>query len=132
LLKDIAAAALKVARGEEKQRAIAPISDVSETRLREKSHSSDRESNRAGSRGISHERGMVRLQLNMGHQHGVNPNEIVGLIASRADIPGRVIGKIRIQSNRSFVDVPKEMVTQILAGTRDIRIRRLSMELKVA
>jgi ATP-dependent RNA helicase DeaD len=75
---------------------------------------------------------MVRLQLNIGRQDGLSPNEIVGVIASRAEIPGHVIGKINIQSNRSFVDVPEEMVPQVLARTRDARIRRLSMELQVA
>lgn len=128
---EIAAAALKVARGEEKQRPIYPISEVLETRSRAGSVNVP-EIIHTRSGGFSHESGMVRLQLNMGRQHGLSPNEIVGVIASHAEIPGNVIGKIRIQSNRSFVDVPEEMVTQVLARTRDARIRRLSMELQVA
>jgi ATP-dependent RNA helicase DeaD len=129
---DIAAAALKVARSEEKQRPIYPVSEVVETHSRAANRIPGRENGRARSEGLSHEPGMVRLQLNMGRQHGLKPNEIVGVIASRAEIPGHVIGKISIQSNRSFVDVPEEMVPQVLARTRDARIRRLSMELQVA
>jgi ATP-dependent RNA helicase DeaD len=131
---DIAAAALKVARSEEKQRPIYPISEVVEARPRAASRTPDRDygAGRTRSGGLSHEAGMVRLQLNMGRQHGLKPNEIVGVIASRAEIPGHVIGKISIQSNRSFVDVPEEMVPQVLAKTRDVRIRSLSMELQVA
>jgi ATP-dependent RNA helicase DeaD len=129
---DIAAAALKVARSEEKQRPIHPIGEVMENRSRPIRRISDRENIRTHSTGNSHEPGMVRLQLNMGKQHGLSPNEIVGVIASRADIPGYAIGKIRIQSDHSFVDVPEEMVPQVLARTRDARIRRLSMELQVA
>jgi ATP-dependent RNA helicase DeaD len=68
----------------------------------------------------------------MGRQHGVSPNEIVGVIASRAEIPGYAIGKISIQASRSFVDIPEEMVPQVLARTRDARIRRQAMELQVA
>ncbi len=132
---DIASAALKVARAEEKQRPIYPISEVLEARpktaLREQ-RGPERENFRARSGSASHEPGMVRLQLNLGHQHGLKANEIVGVIASRADIPGNVIGKIRIQSNRSFVDVPEEMVPQVLDRTRDARIRRQAMELQLA
>jgi ATP-dependent RNA helicase DeaD len=75
---------------------------------------------------------MVRLKMKMGRQHGLSPNEIVGLIASRAEIPGHVIGKISIQASRSYVDIPEEMVSQVLARTRDARIRRQPMELQVA
>lgn len=158
---DIAAAALKAARAEEKQRPIYAISEIEETRSRsngrppergfkrtsrnhsagnsheQRSHShSDSNSyerkTHAHSDGNSHEPGMVRLQLNMGKEHGLRPNEIVGVIASRAEIPGSVIGKIRIQSNRSFVDVPEEMVPQVLARTRDAKIHRQSLDLQLA
>ena len=129
---EIAAASLKVARGEEKQRPIYPISEVVEAHSRATSRVPGRENIRSRSGSVSHEPGMVRLELNMGHQHGLSPKEIVGVIASRADIPGHAIGKIRIQSTRSFVDVPEEMVPQVLARTRDARIRRQSMELQVA
>ncbi|MCI0518826.1 MAG: DEAD/DEAH box helicase [Chloroflexi bacterium] len=127
---DVAAAALKTARAEEKQRPIAPIQDIVEARPR----AIARREMRDGERGVapSHEAGMVRLQLKMGRQHGLRPNEIVGLIASRAEIPGHVIGKIRIQENRSFVDVPEEMVPQVLARTRGTRIRRLPLEIQLA
>jgi ATP-dependent RNA helicase DeaD len=136
----VAAAALKVARAEEKQRPIYPIGEVAEARPRAAARETTREGvyaePRAGTgRGfgaVSHEAGMVRLQLNMGREHGLNPSDIVGVIASRAEIPGSVIGKIRIQSNRSFVDVPEEMVPQVLARTRDAMIRRQPMELVVA
>ncbi len=144
---DIASAALKVARSEEKQRPINAISEVVESRSRSNGRPPERGIKRTHNRsagnsreqrtythsaGNSHEPGMVRLQLNMGKEHGVSPNEIVGVIASRAEIPGSVIGKIRIQSNRSFVDVPEEMVAQVLDRTRDARIHRQSMELQVA
>ncbi len=129
---DIAAAALKVSRDEEKQRPIYPVGEVLEARPRETSRVINRNDVRARSGGISHEPGMVRLQLSMGSEDGLSPSEIVGVIASKAEIPGHVIGKIRIQSNRSFVDVPEEMVPQVLARTRDARIRRQSMELQLA
>jgi ATP-dependent RNA helicase DeaD len=129
---DIAAAALKVARGEDKQRPIHPVTRVEEVSPRVPNRGSDREFRNNFSGENSHESGMVRLTLKMGRQHGVSPNEIVGVIASRAEIPGYAIGKISIQASRSFVDIPEEMVPQVLARTRDARIRRQAMDLQVA
>jgi ATP-dependent RNA helicase DeaD len=75
---------------------------------------------------------MLRLQLNIGRQQGIKPGEIVGVIAKRADIPGSAIGKIRIQDNHTFVDVPEEMVQHVIARTRDVSIRKMRMDLQLA
>lgn len=131
-LLEVAAAALKVARSEEKQRPIYPVTEVQEFRPREKARSEMRGGHRAETGNISHEAGMVRLKLNLGHEHGLSVNEVVGAIASRAEIPGSVIGKIRIQSNRSFVDVPQEVVKQVLSRAQDMRIRRQPVGLQLA
>ena len=58
---------------------------------------------------------MVRLILSKGRDMGLRPNDVVGAIAYHADIPGHAIGKIRIQENQTFVDVPKEYIKQVLA-----------------
>ncbi len=130
----VAAAALKVARAEEKQRPIYSVSEVVEPAPRQRraadAHPGERP--HAGTGRASHEAGMVRLMLALGRQQGLNPNEVVGVIASRAEIPGRVIGKIQIQSNRAFVDVPEEVAPQVLARMRDARIRQMPMELQLA
>jgi len=73
---EIAAAALKIARAEEKQRPIAPISPVAEPAARK----FERRKNPASSKGgrpsanepVSHEAGMVRLMLHIGKQQGVH------------------------------------------------------------
>jgi ATP-dependent RNA helicase DeaD len=129
---DIAAAAIKVARGEEKQRPIHPVAIMTESHPQTEKRGYERKPYQDRTGENSHENGMVRLKMKMGRQHGLSPNEIVGLIASRAEIPGHVIGKISIQDSRSYVDIPEEMVPQVLARTRDARIRRLPMELQVA
>ncbi len=129
---DVAAAALKVARGEEKQRPIYPIHEVREERPQTSSRQNPRERIRRGDGENSYEPGMMRLMMNIGRQQGVKPGEIVGLIAKRAEIPGHVIGKIRIQDNRSYVDVPEAMATHVIASTRDVSIRKMRMDLQVA
>ena len=130
---NIAAAAMKIARADEKQRPIAEIAEVKSDR-REKEAGpngkraatgrSDRPERAGGPRrrGDSHEEGMVRLKLNKGKQHGVRPNEIVGTIAHHANIPGYVIGKIRIEDKFTFVDIPEDVVEQVLKQNGNYRI----------
>jgi ATP-dependent RNA helicase DeaD len=130
---NVAAAALKIARADEKQRPIAEVGEVKDERARKESLRGKRETfgRRDGSgkggglhrRGDgSHEEGMVRLKLNKGKAHGVRPSDIVGTIAFQANIPGYVIGKIRIEDKISFVDVPEDVLEQVLKQNGNYRI----------
>ena len=134
----VAAAALKMVRVEEKQR---PIEKIGEVRL-ERSKSryeirkpaqrkgkgyNHRKQNHRRSNGkshVSHEEGMVRLSLGRGSKHGVSPSEVVGTIASHADIPGYVIGKILIRDQHTLVDVPQEYVYRVLGLTGSYNLRQ--------
>ncbi len=175
---EVAAVALKLARAEEKQRPIDPISDVQQERprrgrrerngfhrngthsngrsyrsrddrprrdrgergpgnfrdraerngrsqgdFRGRSERSEQRNSRSFSR-ESHEAGMVRLALNAGRTQGVRPSDIVGTIAYHANIPGRAIGKIYIRDEQTLVDVPEQLVDQVLAKTGNYRIGR--------
>jgi ATP-dependent RNA helicase DeaD len=134
---DIAAAALKIARGGEKQRPIAPMSEVVEHIRRETRTATGprreapagrggtrRTSHDRGGAAASHEEGMVRLTMNLGRQHGIRPSDVVGAIAYHADIPGSTIGKIFIEDRHTFVDVPENLVGQVLARSDRYSIRR--------
>jgi ATP-dependent RNA helicase DeaD len=66
---------------------------------------------------------MVRLSLGHGRVHGVSPGEVVGTIASRADIPGHVIGKILIRDRHTLVDVQEEYVSRVLGQTGSYNFR---------
>jgi ATP-dependent RNA helicase DeaD len=133
----VAAAALKMVRVEEKQR---PIEKIGEVRLeRSKSRYERRKPDQRKGKGynhrkqahrrsngkshVSHEEGMVRLSLGRGSKHGVSPSEVVGTIASRADIPGYVIGKILIRDQHTLVDVPEEYVSRVLGLTGSYNFR---------
>jgi ATP-dependent RNA helicase DeaD len=131
---EIAAAALKLARAEEKQRPIAAIGELKLQPAR-KSRSNGRRGQRenghrgqreAGSR--SHEKGMVRMILNAGRTHGVRPNDVVGTIAYNANIPGKTIGAIRIQNDHTLVDVPAQFSEQVLAGSYQIHRHTVTAE----
>ena len=135
---NIAAAAIKIARADEKQRPIAEVGEVKDERKRPDRDSvrsskqepfGRRERSATGKGGSSrrrgdgsHEEGMVRLKLNKGKVQGIRPNDVVGTIAFHANIPGYVIGKIRIEDKFNFVDVPEDVVDQVLKQNGNYRI----------
>ena len=146
----VAAAALKLARAEEKQRPIYSVMEVVETATR-KSRQIDRSGSRApresrfsearskrdrtsrpARSSISHEPGMVRLSVSQGRVHGVRPNEVVSTIAYYGDIPGNSIGKILIEEQHTFVDVPEQFVEKVLAKRGIYRMRKQAITVELA
>jgi len=132
----IAAVALKIARAEEKQRPIAPVSEVVEHQKRKKSKGRPKmQQNRNGARGkgnVSHEMGMVRLRMDRGKVHGVRARDVVSTIARFSNIPGSSLGKIRIQDKHTLVDVPENYVKQVLAKSGDYKYRKEPVQIAVA
>jgi len=141
---NIAAAAIKISRGDEKQRPIAEIGEVkSDYRSQEKdlkSRGGRREtfgrrdiSERGGNskrRGdASHEEGMIRIKLNKGKLNGIRPSDIVGTIAFHANIPGYTIGKIRIEEKQTFVDIPEDLVEQVMKQNGNYRVGKEKVSL---
>jgi ATP-dependent RNA helicase DeaD len=139
---DIAASALKLARAEEKQRPIAAVSEVRETQPRDFQRGKQRGRSSENGRAPNYpnsanrpprgqEKGMVRLSMSAGKAQGVRPGDVVGTIAFHANIPGRVIGAIRIHDKHTFVDVPEQYVPQVLEnkGSYEIHKQGVSVEL---
>lgn len=136
---EIAAAALKMARGDEKQRPIAPVNAISEPRPVEMRPRGPARENPRGvrpsvaSKGrVSHEVGMVRLSLSKGRVHGLRPNLLVSTIAFHAGIPGETIGKIHIQDKHTLFDVPEQFAEQVLANNGNYRILRQPASVEIA
>ena len=143
----VAAAALKMARAEEKQRPIYPVGEVIAASPRKsrrierngKRTSTERESgwgrerpSRAARSSTSHEPGMVRLSVSKGRKHGVRPGEVVSTIAYFADIPGHSIGKILIEDQHTLVDVPEQFVEKVLAKKGNYRLRKQAVTVELA
>ena len=136
---NIAAAALKLARGDEKQRPISEIADVKAEAPRKFEKDFGR-GPRGGaikrefgkSRRVSHEEGMIRLKLNKGKANGIRPNDIVGTIAFHANIPGHVIGKIRIEDKLTYVDIPEDLVDQVLKHNGNYNVGKEKFSLSKA
>ena len=75
---------------------------------------------------------MVRLSMEIGKHHGVRPGDVVGVIAAHANIPGSSIGRIAVLDRQTLVDVPENLVAQVLKETRRARIKRMPLELELA
>jgi ATP-dependent RNA helicase DeaD len=131
---EIAAAALKLARAEEKQRPIAPLSEAQDLPIRNPGPETKRgyRRTRSNQANVSHEVGMIRLTLSKGRVHGIRPNDVVSSIAYYADIPGGVIGKIHIEEAHTLIDVPETLVSQVLAKTGNYRINRQPVTVELA
>lgn len=120
-LLEIAAAALKLARAEEKQRPIAPIGEVKAQSAQKQRGKSKK---RSSKNGRSHEKGMVRLIFSAGKTHGIRVNDIVGSIAYHANIPGKSIGAITLHDSHATVDVPQQHLEKVLDISGSYRLRK--------
>jgi ATP-dependent RNA helicase DeaD len=144
---EIAAAALRLVRGEEAQRPILTVTEVQERRPQREQRRETRSFDRrpAERQRTDHknapaprrrrgeaETGMVSLSLSRGKAHGVRPADVVSTIAYHADIPGGAIGRIHIEEHHTLVDVPERFVAQVLARAANFRIHRQTLDVAVA
>lgn len=67
---------------------------------------------------------MLTLFLNVGENQGIEPKDIVGAIAGETGINGSNIGKIRISSETSTVEIPTTLVEIVLSKMKGKRIKR--------
>ncbi|WP_027865126.1 DEAD/DEAH box helicase [Massilia alkalitolerans] len=60
------------------------------------------------------EPGMATFRIEVGHQHGVKPGNIVGAIANEADMPAKYMGRIEIYDDYSTIDLPDDMTQELI------------------
>ena len=139
--EDIAAAALKLARGDEKKRPIDPITPIKEEQFssRDRDRKGERFPKRAGQgspsagrRGSDRDKDMVPLRLDIGRADGVAVNHVVAALSHFSGITGSQLGKIRIEDKSTLVDVPEQMVGKLLAKNGAYRIGRRTINLERA
>jgi ATP-dependent RNA helicase DeaD len=75
---------------------------------------------------------MVRFTMNIGEAQGIRPRDVVGAIASEANIPGRAIGAIDIQNQQTFVDVSERHAGKVLRKMKRCKLRGRPVVLKTA
>jgi ATP-dependent RNA helicase DeaD len=132
---EIAAVALKLASAKEKQRPILPIGELRQERakpVRRVAKRLRRNAYTSTGRNLSHEKGMVRLALGSGKADGLNVGHIVGSLSNHVNIPGNCLGKIRMENQTTFVDVPEDKVGLILSKRSTFRIGRRRIDIQRA
>ena len=72
---------------------------------------------------------LVRYRLEVGHQHGATPQNIVGAIANEAGIESRYIGRIQIHEDYSTVDLPDGMPAEIFQHLKKVRVRQYMLNI---
>jgi len=75
---------------------------------------------------------MVRLFVDVGRSHRISPADIVGAIANEGGVPGKAIGAIDIYDRFTFVDVPSELVQQVLSQMSSTRVRGQNANIRLA
>jgi ATP-dependent RNA helicase DeaD len=76
--------------------------------------------------------GNVRLFMNVGHNLGIRPQDIVGAIANEANVVGRSIGSIDIFDGYSFVEVPGDDAQRIIEAISQSGIKGKYVNVEVA
>jgi ATP-dependent RNA helicase DeaD len=72
---------------------------------------------------------MDRYRIEIGHNHGVKPGNIVGAIANEADLSSANIGRISIFDDYSTVDLPFGMPNDIFRLLQKVRINDRSLRI---
>jgi ATP-dependent RNA helicase DeaD len=78
------------------------------------------ESPREAPRERGGEAGMETFRVEVGHVHGVKPNNLVGAIANEAGLDSKHIGRISIQDDYSLIDLPEGMPTELLGHLKKV------------
>ncbi|WP_347261919.1 DEAD/DEAH box helicase [Rudaea sp.] len=68
----------------------------------------------------AHEHGMETFRVEVGHAHGVKPNNLVGAIANEAGLDSKHIGRIDIRDDHSLIDLPEGMPAELLAHLKKV------------
>lgn len=66
------------------------------------------------------DKGMERYRIEVGHEHGVKPGNIVGAIANEAEIDAEYIGRIEIYPDHSTVDLPDGMPKEVFDHLKSV------------
>ena len=66
------------------------------------------------------EEGMERFRIEVGHNHDVKPNNIVGAVANEAGLDSQHIGRINIYDDFSVIDLPEGMPKNVFSDLKKV------------
>jgi ATP-dependent RNA helicase DeaD len=87
-------------------------------RMRDKVRGKDQD--RSSKKELPLEEGMERFRIEVGHNHDVKPNNIVGAIANEAGLDSQHIGRINIYDDFSVIDLPEGMPKDVFSDLKKV------------
>jgi len=79
-----------------------------------------KDQDRASKKALPLEEGMERFRIEVGHNHDVKPNNIVGAIANEAGLDSQHIGRINIYDDFSVIDLPEGMPKDVFSDLKKV------------
>ena len=136
---EVAAALARMVQGDEPLLlSNAPVAQKSQRtdRGRDRDRGSRRDREERGERRPrrdSHEKeeGMQTYRIEVGHDHGVKPGNIVGAIANEAGIDSKHMGRIQINDDYSTIDLPEGMPKDIFMDLKSVRVAGQKLNISV-
>ena len=74
---------------------------------------------------------LVRVQLNLGTDAGIRPQDLVGAIANETGLQGREIGITEISDRFSVVEVPRKRAKDVVTALESTRLRGRKVKARV-
>ena len=76
--------------------------------------------------------GKVKMFMNIGKNHRVVPGDIIKEIVKRSGIDGKMIGKIDIHSNYTFVEIPEQYAEIVLVSFDNAKLKGVNLVMEPA
>jgi len=77
------------------------------------------------------EPGMQSYRIEVGHDHGVKPGNIVGAIANEANIDSKKIGRIEIYDGFSILDLPGDLPKEVMQHLKAVWVAGQQLKITV-
>ena len=76
------------------------------------------------------EEGKRTFRVEVGHDHGVKPGNIIGAIANEAGLESGFIGRLSIRSEYSLIDLPDGMPKEVFEHLRKVWVSQQQLQIK--
>ena len=100
------------------------------TEKRTKANSADERSGKAKKDTPEGHVHMVKYRVAVGHDHEVQPGDIVGAIANEAEIDSEFIGRIRIFEDHSVIELPDGMPEKTFQQLKQVWVRNQKLDIQ--
>ena len=75
------------------------------------------------------EEGKRTYRIEVGHEHGVKPGNIIGAIANEAGLESQFIGRLSIRDNYSLIDLPDGMPQEVFQHLKKVWVNQQQLRI---